>query len=60
MCLQLILLDRERCARNKDVPETNLVFIKEKKANDHNCLRQKLNPGFLHCMYILKNVRKNY
>lgn len=35
MCLQLFLLDRERCARNKDVPETNLVFIMGKKANDH-------------------------
>lgn len=35
MCVQLFLLDRERCARNKDVPETNLVFIMGKKANDH-------------------------
>lgn len=46
MCLQHILLDRERCARNRDVPETNLVFIMAKKANDQKQLsKTKIKPS---------------
>lgn len=46
VCLQHILLDR------KDVPETNLVFIMGKKANNHKQLSKSKMKNSIFTLYI--------